>query len=526
MPDDVTQQLVADRYRLVRPLGAGGMGEVWAAEDTTLGRQVAIKAVDLTTARDTNRDELRARVMREARAAARIDHPACVKVFDVVDGDEQVHLVMELVEAPTLKEEVVASGPLDPREAAGMGLELLGALAAAHGAGIVHRDVKPNNVLVLPDRRVKLADFGIASVKDDPNLTSTGMVLGTPTYMSPEAARGEKAGAPADLWGLGALLYFAVEGEPPFDRNEPLPTLNAVLHDDPRPMERAGALQPVIRALLTKSPENRPGVDEVRRQLEAVLAGDAPTIAVPAETTAVLAAAPAPEVVERYERQPAPAPPPRRPAPPAPTPTDRRWLAALAAVAVIAALAGIGIALAGDGDGGDEAGRTTTSTTGAPAAAETTVPEETTTTAEQTTTTEPADTGGAVEGPNFTIELPEGWREVGRAGANGVRFEGPGGSLLVDSVSPAGDDPVAAWEAQEAAFRQEHPSYERVRLEATDYRDYDAAIWEYTYEGVRADNLGFVVGDTGYALNFVTSQSNWDDTEGLRDSFRDSFQPA
>ena len=534
VPDDATQQLVAERYRLERPLGSGGMGEVWAGEDTLLSRPVAIKAVDLTRARSADGEELRARVLREARAAARIDHPSCVKVYDVVDDPSHVHLVMELVEAPTLKEHVLGDGPLDAQAAARMGLELLGALTAAHGAGIVHRDVKPNNVLVLPDGRVKLADFGIASVKDDPNLTSTGMVLGTPTYMSPEAARGEKAGAPADFWGLGALLYFAVEGVPPFDRTEALPTLNAVLHDDPRPMATGAALEPVIRALLAKTPEARPSAAEVRRLLEAVVAGDSPTVAVPAEPTAVLAASPAPEVVERYERHPAPATTAARPVgrPPAPSGGDKRWVAALLAVVAIAALAGFALAQSrGDDDdttATDTTSSTTTAETGAAGEAETTTTEapETTTTAAPDDEDEEEGDAGTYEGPNFTIDLPEGWREVGSAGANGVRFEGPGGSLLVDSVSPPGDDPVAAWEAQEEAFRAEHPSYERIRLEATDYRDYDAAIWEYTYEGVRADNLGFVVGDTGYALNFVAGAGQWDDTESLREGFRESFEPA
>jgi hypothetical protein len=530
VPDDATQQLVAERYRLERLLGAGGMGQVWAAEDTLLHRQVAVKAVDLTSARSANRDELRARVLREARAAARIDHPSCVQVYDVVDQDEHVHLVMELVEASTLKEEVLRHGPLDPRAAARMGLELLGALSAAHAAGIVHRDVKPNNVLVLDDGRVKLADFGIASVKDDPNLTSTGMVLGTPTYMSPEAARGERAEAPADLWGLGALLYFAVEGVPPFDRSEALPTLNAVLHEEPRPMQRAEGLASVIRSLLAKSPDARPSAPEVRRLLEAVAAGDAPTVAVPVDRTAVLAATPAPEVVERYERAPRQTTPGPVRRPPQPTRSDSKWMAALVAVVAVAVLAGVGIALArGDDDGGTAAPETTDPTdTGAAGEAEDTTTSETTESTEASTTTDTtaAPSDGTFEGPNFTIELPDGWREVGRAGANGVRFEGPEGSLLVDSVSPPSGDPVAAWERQEEAFRAEHPSYERIRLEETDYRDYDAAIWEYTYEGLRADNLGFVVGDTGYALNFVTSRGAWEDSAGVRQTFRDSFEPA
>lgn len=525
MPADDTAPLIADRYQLDRPLGSGGMGEVWAGRDTLLGRPVAVKAVDLTRTTGGERESLRARVLREARAAARIDHPSTVRVYDVVDEEDRVHLVMELVEAPTLKDEVAHDGPLDTREAARVGLDVLGALAAAHAAGIVHRDVKPGNVLVLPDRRVKLADFGIASVKDDPNLTATGMVLGTPTYMSPEAARGEQVGPQADLWGLGALLYFAVEGAAPFDRGEVLPTLNAVLHDEPRPLSRAGALEPVIRALLAKSPELRPSPAEVRRLLDDVLAGGSPTVALQPDGTQVLAATPAPAVVARYDRPATATPPTRRPPvrPPVRR-SDRTWLAALGVVAVIAAIAGLLLAVSGDDDEPTAAPGEPSPTAAAPAA-ETTEPSTTTTTA----TTTPADEGGGSEryqGDNFAITLPEGWEAVGPDGANGVRFEGPGGTLVVDSVTPAGDDPVAAWEAQEEAFQDDHPSYERVRLEATEYRDHDAAIWEYTFEGMHADNLGFVVGDTGYALNFTTRRGEWDATDELRQAFRESFEPA
>ena len=236
---------------------------------------------------------MRARVLREARAAARIEHPGSVQVYDVVDTPGRIYLVMELVEAPTLADVLDRAGFLTPGEAARMGLEVLDALEAAHAAGIVHRDVKPRNVMVLPDGHVKLADFGIATVKDDPRITVTGMVLGTPSYMSPEQARGEVAGPATDVWGLGALLYDAVEGVAPFSRGEPLPTLHAVLHDEPRPMVRAGALGPVIAALLTKDPTARPTAAEGRRLLAGVVAADSPAARPYTPTPVTVAAAPA-----------------------------------------------------------------------------------------------------------------------------------------------------------------------------------------------------------------------------------------
>ncbi|MDQ3306547.1 MAG: serine/threonine protein kinase, partial [Actinomycetota bacterium] len=270
MPD----QLVGDRYRLGPTLGAGGMGRVWEATDTVLQRSVAIKAVDLPPhLEDDDRESLRARVMREARAAARIDHPSSVRVFDVLEDHGRLHVVMELVRAPTLEAVVAAEGPLAPERVARLGLGVLGALEAAHAAGIVHRDVKPANVMMLDEGGVKLADFGIASVKDDTRITAAGLVLGTPSYMAPEQAAGRPTGTPADLWGLGALLYFAVEGVSPFERGEALPTLNAVLHDQPRPMERANGLAPALTALLAKEPEGRATASQCRHALEQVTRG-------------------------------------------------------------------------------------------------------------------------------------------------------------------------------------------------------------------------------------------------------------
>ncbi|MDQ3709277.1 MAG: serine/threonine protein kinase, partial [Actinomycetota bacterium] len=265
---------VADRYELGELLGRGGMGAVWRAQDLVLQRPVAVKEIAFPPSIPAaEREALRNRLMREARAAARLSHPSVTTVFDIVVEDETPYLVMELVEAPTLTDLVRSDGPLEPRRAAAIGLEVLGALEVAHRAGIVHRDVKPGNIMVPGSGPAKLADFGIASLADDSNITTTGSVLGSPSFIAPEQANSSTSGPAADLWGLGASLYFAVEGIGPFERGQALPTLSAVLRDPPRPMQQAGALAPAIEALLVKDPDQRADAAETRRLLSGVAGG-------------------------------------------------------------------------------------------------------------------------------------------------------------------------------------------------------------------------------------------------------------
>jgi eukaryotic-like serine/threonine-protein kinase len=259
MSPPAADRLVADRYALRAPLGRGGMGVVWRAEDAVLGREVAVKEVVFPpTMPEAERRPAQARVLREARAAARLNHPSAVTLYDVVQDQGGTFIVMELVKAPTLADLVRAEGPLPVQRVAKIGVQIASALEAAHQAGIVHRDVKPANVMV-PERGVaKLADFGIASLQGDPQLTSTGLVIGSPAYMAPEQARGEASGPPVDFWALGATMFYAVEGEPPFDRGTSIATLAAVVSDPPRRPERAGPLSPLLAALLDKDPSSRP----------------------------------------------------------------------------------------------------------------------------------------------------------------------------------------------------------------------------------------------------------------------------
>ena len=270
MAPNGTGRSVANRYELTDELGHGGMGVVWRATDTLLGRQVALKEVDLPRGGDAaEREGLRARVTREARAAARLSHPGVVTVYDIAHDGGRDYIVMELVSAPTLEELVRTSGPLAAEWAARLGLGLLDALEAAHRAGIVHRDLKPRNVMVREDGTTKLADFGIASVQGDPRLTATGLVVGSPAYMAPEQVEATGVSPATDLWALGATLWFAVEGQPPFGGGE-FQTLSAIVSGRPRQPERLGPLTPVLARLLVKDPAGRATPAELRPLLRRV----------------------------------------------------------------------------------------------------------------------------------------------------------------------------------------------------------------------------------------------------------------
>ncbi|MCB5912425.1 serine/threonine-protein kinase [Streptomyces pinistramenti] len=251
-------RLLAGRYRLAGVLGRGGMGTVWRARDEVLGRTVAVK--ELRFPGGVEEDEKRrliTRTLREAKAIARIRNNGAVTVYDVVDEDDRPWIVMELVEGRSLAELVRDDGPLTPRRAAEVGLAVLDVLRAAHREGILHRDVKPSNVLMSDDGRVVLTDFGIAQVEGDPSVTSTGMLVGAPSYISPERARGQKPGPPADLWSLGGLLYACVEGVPPYDKGSAIATLTAVMTEPVEKPKSAGALEEVIYGLLVKDPAGR-----------------------------------------------------------------------------------------------------------------------------------------------------------------------------------------------------------------------------------------------------------------------------
>lgn len=356
-------RVIAGRYRLLSPLGEGGMGTVWRARDEVLHREVAAKEVRAPAglpAFDVER--MYARLEREAWAAARIAHRNVVTVYDVALEGGRPWIVMELVPGPSLADRVETEGPLPPQRAAHLGAEVLSALRAAHAAGVLHRDVKPANVLLADDGRVVLTDFGIASVEGSSAITMTGEVVGSPEFLAPERALGRTPGPESDLWSLGVLLYAAVEGVSPFRSDTPIGTLRAVVDEELPPPRRAGPLAPVIEGLLRKDPAERLDAERAERELRLVAAGGAPGAGTRPGPFAY-----GPTAVARHPDPPRPSTP-LAPSAPAPAGTRGRRRAAgavlTAALLVIAlALAGLTYALMHRSSGNDGAGSGPTSAT-------------------------------------------------------------------------------------------------------------------------------------------------------------------
>ncbi|MFJ8016817.1 protein kinase [Streptomyces sp. NPDC096339] len=376
---------LAGRYRVVRQLGRGGMGVVWRAVDEVLGREVAVK--ELRTYNDSSGQELadlHVRMQREARAAARVRHPGVVAVHDVAEHEGRPIIVMELVDGPSLADVLEERGTLDPGEAAKIGAVVLEALDAAHEAGVLHRDVKPGNILLDRTGRVVLTDFGIAAM-DDPgdgattNLTRSGEIVGSLDYLAPERAQGQQPGPASDVWALGATLYAAVEGSSPFRRTSTWSTLAAIVGEPLPEPHRAGALGPVLQQLMHKDPAQRPDARSAARLLAAVAEGREPADGRALEPVPAQEHTPTPTALDMAPPQPAgfgPAVPPVPSAyalaaglPPGGPPQRRTKRAAMPVAAAVAAvlLAGGGLTYAlvdrGSGDrqeqvAGDEASRT------------------------------------------------------------------------------------------------------------------------------------------------------------------------
>ncbi|MEU3788903.1 protein kinase [Streptomyces fructofermentans] len=263
------------RYRLAGIIGQGGMGRVWRAVDEILDRPVAVKEMRIDGMDQEDTRTRRERTLREARATARMDHPGIVRVYDVVDEGERLWIVMELVDGRSLERVVAEDGPLGPRGTARIGLELVAALGQVHAGGVLHRDIKPGNVLV--ERRagrVVLTDFGIAAIRDAEALTMAGMLVGSPDYMAPERISGRPQGPPSDLWSLGATLCAALGGRSPFSRATTFATLHAVLYEEPVIPPVADGLREVLAALLDKDPARRPGLDALAEALGPLARGD------------------------------------------------------------------------------------------------------------------------------------------------------------------------------------------------------------------------------------------------------------
>ncbi|MFG3709872.1 protein kinase [Micromonospora sp. NPDC047730] len=305
---------IGGRYSLRSAVGNGGMGTVWRATDTLLRRDVAVKEVVLPPGlAPSDRDAMYERTLREARAAAAIQHPAVVQVYDVVTEGGRPWIVMELLDARSLADMVIEDGPVAQRVVAKIGIALLGALEVAHAIGVLHRDVKPANVLICADGRCVLTDFGVARMPTDVQLTTPGMVLGSPHFISPERAMGQEFGPPSDLFSLGVTLYTAVEGRPPFDKGDPIETMHAVVEDPPAPPQRSGPLTRVLMGLLEKDPARRLDVHTARAMLRELLAGPLTSNA------AAVNSMTDPYSVVPVQQRPLPAPPAAQPEQPKPT---------------------------------------------------------------------------------------------------------------------------------------------------------------------------------------------------------------
>jgi serine/threonine protein kinase len=421
-PDDV---VIAGRYVLLERIGLGGMGSVWRAHDERLQRTVAVKLLHLPPdASDSEALVAKERAMREARITARLHHPHAVPVFDVVEHDGQPCLVMQYLPSRTLQEVLAESGTMPVDEAALIGAEVGSALAAAHAAGVVHRDVKPANILITEDGSAKISDFGISHVLGDARLTSTGMLTGTPAYLAPEVARGEPSSAASDVYSLGATLFAAVEASPPFgmDANA-MALLHRVASEPLTPPARAGALTPVLVAMLDRDPAARPAMAEAAEWLQrldlAAPLDEQPTAPMPPVTTMPLPAgptgAPTPPTVAMgtpaaagqagpagSARTVAPtsssaAPPvPSTPPPATSERTDRRTRRAIPLLIALAAIAAVGFlalqALLGDDRTPAAAPPTTSLVADSPSPSPTAVTASRSVTTSATATTRPATT--------------------------------------------------------------------------------------------------------------------------------------
>ncbi|EME99506.1 serine/threonine protein kinase [Streptomyces mobaraensis NBRC 13819 = DSM 40847] len=315
--------MIAGRYRLERRIGRGGMGTVWRATDELLGREVAVKELHTDDAASVGAAlSSQERTLREARAVALIKHPNVIVLHDIVEQDGRPWIVMELVDGRSLADRLAADGPVDAREAARIGLAMLGALRAAHERGVLHRDIKPPNVLLeAGSGRVVLTDFGIARVSGATTITETGAFVGSPEYTAPERMAGGQAGPESDLWSLGVLLCTVLSGESPFHRDSLGGILHAVVYDEIRPPTSAGPLLPVVRGLLERDPARRMGADEAERLLRGYLdTGRTPAASLHYTPTQRGVPTPTP-AAPADPRVPAPAPGASNAAPAAPSPS-------------------------------------------------------------------------------------------------------------------------------------------------------------------------------------------------------------
>jgi serine/threonine protein kinase len=575
---EVRGRLVVGRYRLGEPIGQGGMGRVWRAVDEVLDRQVAIKEMRLDGMEAEDARVRRERSLREARATARIDHPNVVRIYDVVQEDDRLWIVMELVDCRSLEQVLAQNGPVDAAEAIRIGTGLARALREVHAVGVLHRDIKPGNVLIDTRGRVVLTDFGIAAIQDATALTMAGMPVGSPDYMAPERVEGRHQGPPSDLWSLGATLCAALEGHSPFSRATTLATLHAVLYEEPQLPAVPGTLRDTLAALLRKDPAERMTLDALDTALTALGTppggptlltrqaspppeeGRTPTLAVgraapaaapEAATEPAPASEPAPGPVPEPEdavppgwerRTPVPLPtgpesePPPQPgpeptappepvtpvtlaAPPRPSrppaPSRARRAALLAAAGVAAAAVAVTVVLLTAPRTGHREGPVVAGTSRPPATAA----------ASPTGTTTP---GGRNE-TGFAWEPPRGWTRSAKSPSN-VHYHAPDGQqeIAASYALVRGGDLLKQWRAFESGSH-DVPGYRKTRLERTSFRGRPAVVWEYSFTQAgapwKARQLGFTEGGKSYQLNIWYAAAAESAALAAYDRVTDSFRP-
>ncbi|MGV9214518.1 serine/threonine-protein kinase [Micromonospora sp. RB23] len=578
--------LIAGRYRLLDLVGRGGMGRVWRAHDEMLHREVAVKeVVPPSWLADHERAELRSRTLREARTAARLNHPAVVRLYDVVPVEGSPWIVMEYVPSRTLQDVLDAEGPLDPVRAARIGLALLDALEAAHTAGVLHRDIKPQNVLVAHDGRVMLTDFGLATFDGgDGAMTRPGMVLGSPQYVAPERAAEGVSTVAADLWSLGATLHAAVEGRSPYARSNAMATLSALAAGPPDPAPHAGPLAPVLDGLLRRDPHERLDHDGARRLLTAAAGPtgiSTSTVSTSGEVAHSTTPQPVPDPIGAGVAPPGDAPVDDRPSlgpdvrysedagtsttgRAARRPATRR--AALVVTALlVAAAAGVGTALAvaddaptdtagptttptagqvddgrgPDGDDGDGRGGPHRGGPGRPPPGGRDVPPPPFPCVRPDIVGTPVTAGSPGAGERF--RPPPGW--VWYADATGFRvsvpatwyhsrdgavacFQDPATGRALSVAEGGAADPMTRLRAarDEAARAGALPGYDEIRLARGDAD----AEWECRWDapdGPRIHARQQIVGESRWTLGWITDDRDWTTADGDWSTVRKSFRP-
>ncbi|MFG2941021.1 serine/threonine-protein kinase [Streptomyces sp. NPDC048282] len=543
--------LIAGRYRIADTIGSGGMGRVWRAHDEVLHRAVAIK--ELTAALYVSESEqsvLLARTRAEARAAARINHSAVVTVHDVLEHDGRPWIVMELVEGHSLADAVKEQGRIDPREAARIGLWVLRALRAAHSAGVLHRDVKPGNVLLGRDGRVLLTDFGIAQIEGDTTITRTGEVVGSVDYLAPERVRGHDPGPSSDLWALGATLYTAVEGRSPFRRTSPLTTMQAVVEDEVGEPLNAGPLAPVITGLLRKEPAERPGPEELEHMLAEAAEGRRPSSAqayVPTGRsgyditgigsgagTRVQSATGTPYPPVTIGPAPVPAPP---------APAKRFRLRTFALVVALAAVVGGGVAVALQQFGTDSPGGSVDSSSTPAAGSGDGASASPSDGGGQGTATVPAGWERRKDPVGFSISLPKGWKRsvsIDQDGLQQVDYSPDKGKHLVRvavDTAPDYSTSYAHMKNLQGQVSKRLIDYSELSLKEELFRDQPGVRWEYTWNARAQDAPHYYPGPyhaidvgwmnsagTEYALYEASPADEWDTTSKQFDVILRGFQ--